>query len=49
LAFLVADADRQRFEAAAEEAAAAIHERAAVELQGPLAPFDFVEDLAPRR
>jgi len=49
LAFLVADSERPQFEAAAEKAAESMHDRAVVELLGPLAAFDFVADLAPRR
>jgi len=45
LAFLVPDRQRAEFEAAAEEIAAQLADRAAVELQGPLAPFDFVPSL----
>lgn len=42
LAFLVADDHRDAFDQAAEEVAAGLHGLATVELQGPLAPFDFV-------
>ena len=49
LAFLVADTDRSRFEAAAEQAAEELYDLAVVELRGPLAPFDFVSDLTPGR
>lgn len=48
LAFLVADPDRQQFEAVAEKAAEELRDLAVVELLGPLAPFDFVADLAPK-
>lgn len=49
LAFLVADSQRSRFEAAAEQAAESMHDRAVLELLGPLAAFDFVADLTPKR
>jgi len=41
-AFLVDDDRRNRFEDALESVAEAMHERAAVRLLGPLAPYDFV-------
>lgn len=41
VSFLVDDDDRAAFEAAAEEYAADVHERARVQLLGPLAAFDF--------
>lgn len=49
LAFLVADSNRARFESVAEKAAESMHDRAVLELLGPLAAFDFVADLTPRR
>jgi len=49
LAFLVADSERAKFEAVAEQAAEAMHDRAILELLGPLAAFDFVADLVPKR
>lgn len=48
LAFLVADSQRSRFEAAVERASESVQDRAVVELLGPLAAFDFVADLTPR-
>ena len=44
LAFLVGDAQRPAFEAAAEEAAERMSGRAILELRGPLAAFDFVPE-----
>lgn len=48
LAFLVADSQRSKFEAAAEKAAESMQDRAVLELLGPLAAFDFVADLTPK-
>jgi len=44
VALLVAEKDRARFEAAAEELAAELTPRVRVRLLGPLAPYDFVPE-----
>jgi hypothetical protein len=43
VAFLVDDEQRDAFEDALETVAEAMHERARLQLMGPLAPYDFVE------
>lgn len=43
VAFLVDDEQREAFEDVLEQLAEAMHERARLQLFGPLAPFDFVE------
>ena len=43
VAFLVDDERREAFEDVLEQLAEAMHERARLQLFGPLAPFDFVE------
>ena len=42
LAVLVDSAHRDQFEAAAEQLAAQLHQRARLRLLGPMAPYDFV-------
>jgi hypothetical protein len=43
VAFLVADEKREEFEHSLEALAEAMHERARLQLMGPMAPYDFVE------